>query len=185
MRRNGFKFTLVLPVVLLALLSGCASSLMIRSETVLVPGPDYAVVNFLRPSNMSGAIEFGIWDKENFIGILTPKHYIQYKASPGGHMFMARAENWSVIQATVDAGKTYYILVAQRIGVLKARVDMEVVRPDDARLSKWMDSLKPIMTDPARRDAYVNERVVDVHKAVQNVQAGKAAFDVMKPTDGK
>ena len=185
MRKNGFRFTLVLLVVVLALLSGCASSMMIRSETVLAPGPDYAIVNFLRPSSLGGAIKFGIWDKENFIGILTPKNYIQYKASPGEHIFMTRAENWSVIKATVTAGKTYYILAAPRMGVWKARVSMEVLRPDDSRLSKWMDSLEPITVDPAKRDAYVSERVDDVRKAVQNVKDGKAEFDVMKPSDGK
>jgi len=185
MRKLGFRSTLVLLVVVLAVLSGCASSLMIRSETVLVPGPDYAVVNFLRPSSLGGAIKFGLWDKDNLVGILTPKNYIQYKASPGEHIFMARAENWSIIKATVVAGKTYYILAAPRMGVWKARVSMEVIRPDDSRLSKWMSSLEPIMMDPAQRDAYVNERVGDVRTAVQNVQAGKAEFDVMKPTDGK
>jgi hypothetical protein len=185
MRKNGFRFTLVLLVVVLALLSGCASSMMIRSETVLVPGPDYAVVNFLRPSIMGGAIKFGIWDKENLVGILTPKNYIQYKASPGEHIFMARAENWAVIKATVDAGKTYYVLAAPRMGAWKARVAMEVLQPGDSRLSKWMDSLEPITFDPAQRDAYVNERVDDVRKAVQNVQSGKAEFDVMKPNDGR
>jgi hypothetical protein len=185
MRTLGFKGTLVLLVVVLAILSGCASSLMIRTETVLAPGRDYAVVNFLRPSSFGGGIKFGIWDRDNVVGILTPKNYIQYKASPGEHIFMARAENWSVMKATVAAGKTYYILVAPRMGVWKARVGMEVIRPDDARLSKWMDSMEPITFDPAKRDAYVSERVDDVRKAVQNVQAGKAEFDVMKATDGK
>lgn len=185
MRKLGFRFTLLLLTIVLAMLSGCASSMMIRSETVLVPGPDYAVVNFLRPSNLGGAIKFGLWDKENLVGILTPKNYIQYKASPGEHIFMARAENWSVIKATVEAGKTYYILAAPRMGAWKARVSMEVLRPDDVRLSKWMSGLKPVTVDPAQREAYVNERVDDVRRAVQNVQDGKAEFDVMKPTDGK
>jgi hypothetical protein len=187
MRKLGFRSTLVLLVVVLAILSGCAStsSMMIRSETMLVPSPDYAIVNFLRPSSMAFAIKFGIWDKENVVGVLTTKNYIQYKASPGEHIFMARAENWSVIKATVDAGKTYYILAAPRMGAWKARVGMEVIRPDDVRLSKWMDSVEPITFDPAQREAYENERVDDVRKAVKNVQDGKAEFDVMKPTDGR
>jgi len=185
MRKLGFRSTMVLLVAVLSLLSGCASSMMIRSETVLVPGPDYAVVNFLRPSSLGGAIKFGIWDKEDLVGILTPKNYIQYKASPGEHIFMTRAENWAVIKATVEAGKTYSVLVAPRMGVWKARAGMEVIRPDDVRLSKWMSNLEPITVDPAKRDAYVNERIDDVRKAVQNVQDGRAEFDVMKPTDGR
>ncbi len=56
---------------------------------------------------------------------------------------------------------------------------------DDARLSKWMDNVEPITFDPALREAYENERVEDVRKAVKNVLNDKAEFDVMKPTDGK
>jgi hypothetical protein len=185
MRKGRFSFPLVLLLVFQAFLSGCASSLMTRSETVLIPGPDYAVVNFLRPSNLEPSFKFGIWDKDSFIGVLTPKNYIQYKAAPGEHIFITQAENWSVIKATVDTGKTYYVLAVPRAGVWKDRVSMEVVKSDDARLSKWMDNLHPTMVDPAKRDAYVGERVDDVRKAVQNVQDGKAEFSVMKPTDGK
>ena len=172
-------------LLLFGLLSGCASSMMIRSDTVIKPGPDYAVVNFLRPSVFGGAIKFGIWDQENFIGILTPKNYIQYQASPGEHLFMARAENWAVIKATVEAGKTYYILGAPRMGVWKARVALEVVKPDDPRLNGWMEKITPITVDPAQRDTYVKERLESVRQAVKNVQDGKAAFDVMNASDGR
>jgi len=184
MKTISFRSTLVLLVMVLGL-SGCASSMMLKADSILSPGPNYAVVNFLRPSALGGAIKFGIWDRDNFIGILTPRNYIQYKASPGEHLFMARAENWAVIKATVAAGKTYYILAAPRMGVWKARVAMEVVKPDDEKLQKWMDSLEPITVDPAQRDAYVSERVADVRTAVDNVESGKADFSVMNPADGK
>ncbi len=171
--------------VIVGVLPACASSMMMRTEEVVKPGPDYAVVNFLRPSSYGGAIKFGVWDKENFIGILTPKNYIQYKAAPGEHIFMARAENWAVIKAKVEAGKTYYILGAPRMGVWKARVALEVVRPGDKRIDKWMDSCTPITVDPAQREAYVRDRIDNVKQAVQNVQNGSAPFDVMNPSDGQ
>jgi len=185
MRNFSVTAKVLLLMLILGVLSGCASSMMLRTEEVVKPGPDYAVVNFLRPSSLGGAIKFGIWDKENFIGILTPKNYIQYKAAPGEHIFMARAENWAVIKANVEAGKTYYILGAPRMGVWKARVALEVIRPGDQRLDKWMDSCTPITVDPAQREAYVAERIDSVKQAVQNVQSGTASYDVMNPSDGK
>lgn len=175
---------LVSAVLITVFLSGCASSMMIRSETILQPGPDYAVVNFLRPSVFGGAIKFGVWDKDNFVGILTPKNYIQYKATPGEHLFMARAENWAVIKADLAAGKTYYIIGEPRMGAWKARVALTVANPKDPKVQQWMQTLTPVTVDPAQRDAYVNERVDDVRQAVQNVQNGTARFDIMRPTDG-
>jgi len=130
-------------------------------------------------------VKFGIWDKENFIGILTPKNYIQYKAFPGEHLFLARAENWAVIKGSLEAGKTYYILASPRMGAWKARVAMEVLRPDDPRLNEWMRSLTPSTVDPGKRDAYVQEWLEPVRKAVENIEAGRADFIVINPSDGK
>jgi hypothetical protein len=185
MRQRTWIFKVLLVLLAVGILSGCASSMMIRSDMLIEPSPDYAVVNFLRPSSFGGAIKFGIWDSDNFIGVLTPKNYIQYKATPGEHIFMARAENWAVIKADVQAGRTYYIVGAPRMGVWKARVGLEVISPDDPKLDKWMRSLKPTMVDPAKREAYVEERIDDVRQAVENVKNGKADFSLMNADDGK
>ena len=168
----------------LSALSGCSSSMMKPAE-VIQASPEYAVVNFLRPSSFGGAIMFGMWDRENLVGILTSKNYIQYKARPGEHIFLARAENWSVIKANVLAGKTYYVLASPRMGWGKARVSLEVLKPDDKRIDEWMASLKPIAVDPAQRDAYVKERESSIKQAVENVQNGSAEFSIMNPEDGR
>ena len=185
MKRLILTGKLLLAVLTLEVLSGCASSMMLKAETKLEPGPDYAVVNFIRPSSFGGAIKFGIWDKDNFIGILTPKNYIQYKASPGEHMFMARAENWAVLKATVAAGKTYYILGEPRMGAWKARVALTVAEPNDPKVQKWMEKLTPTTVDPAQKDAYVQRTVEDVRTAVKNVETGSVPYEVMKVTDGR
>lgn len=181
-KRNAIGLVLLLATALLT--GGCASSMMLPTEA-FTAGPDYAVVNFLRPSSFGGAIKFGIWDREEFIGIVTPKSYVQYKASPGEHLFMARAENWSVIKATVEAGKTYYIIAEPKMGVWKARVAMTVQDPNDARVAKWMRALRPIAVDPVKRDAYMADHLPGVKEAAQSVEAGKIEYSTMKPADGK
>ena len=185
MKRLILTGKLLLAVLTLEVLSGCASSMMLKAETKLEPGPDYAVVNFIRPSSFGGAIKFGIWDNDNFVGILTPKNYIQHKAAPGEHLFMARAENWAVIKATLTAGKTYYILGEPRMGVWKARVALTGADPNDPKIAKWMESLEPITVDPARKEAYVQERIEEVRQAVKNVENGSVSYEVMKVTDGR
>lgn len=61
---------------------------------------------------------------------------------------------------------------------------MTVADPKDPKIQKWMKRLTPITVDPAKRDSYVQERLDDVRKAVNNVNNGSAPFDLMKPSDG-
>lgn len=171
--------------LLAVVLSGCGSSLMMKADTMLDPSADAAVVNFLRPSYFGGAIDFGLWDRDTLVGILDPGRVVQYHAAPGDHLFMARAENWSVIKATVDAGKNYYVLLEPRFGLMRARVKMSVLDPGDERIEKWMAELEPSAVIPEKHDAYVNPRLEHVHTAIRNVEEGKAEFSLMEAADGR
>ena len=71
------------------------------------PDANHAVVTFMRPSSFGGAIQFGIWDGENFVGILSAGSSIQYLAEPGEHLFLGRAENWSYVSAKLVGVKNY------------------------------------------------------------------------------
>ncbi len=169
----------------ISILTGCSSSssAMRKPAEVVQSGTDYALVNFLRP--FRGSV-LGMWDNEDLVGILTSNNYIQYKARPGEHIFLAKGkENWSVIKASVQAGKTYYVLASPHMGWTATRVSLEVLKPEDNRIDKWMKDLKPIVVDPARQNAYANEWASAVQQALRNVQDGKAGFTVMNPADGR
>jgi len=181
--QSKMKISLLFVVVLLV--TGCSSPFMKPADFTLKPDGNHAVVNFLRPSSFGGAIMFGIWDRTEFVGVVTAKNYVQYKAKPGNHFFMARAENWSGIKADVRAGKNYYILVEPRMGAWKARVNMSVLQPSDPRLAKWMQKLKPITPIPEKRDGYVAERIDHVKKATKNFESGSVPHSVMKASDGR
>lgn len=185
MKDITFTWRLLATLLVVGILSGCASSPIMKEAEVVKTGPDYAVVNFLRPSFMGNGITFGMWDGENLVGVLTYKKYIQYKATPGEHIFMTRAENWAVIKANLQAGKSYNVLVSPHMGWMKARVGMEVLKPDDKRVDEWMANLGAITLDPAQRDAYVKGRLDEVRQAVRNVQNGSADYTVMNPEDGR
>jgi hypothetical protein len=184
MRIPFLRATIIL--ALLLSLSACGGmSVMKPTSMGIEPGRDYAVINIMRPSSMGGAIKFGIWDRDNFVGVLLPKSIIQYKASPGDHLIMARAENWSAVKATVDAGKNYYILAAPRMGVWKARVALSTLQPDDRRLNKWT-RIRKVEIDQGRLGNYVEERVQSVKAAAAKYDNGEETVtDTLNPSDGQ
>jgi len=183
MRKSTLRVLVVL--TLLLSLSACGGTALMKPSTPMEPGGDYAVINIMRPSNFASAIQFGIWDRETFVGILTRSSIIQYKAAPGEHLIMARAENWSSVKATVDAGKNYYILAEPRMGAWKARVSLSVVQPDDKRLTKWT-RVKKIEVDESKLGSYIQDRVESVKAAAAKYDSGEEAVtDTLNPTDGK
>ena len=120
-----------LMVIGMLFLSGCASSMMQPAASQAAPEASRALVTFLRPSYFGGAIQFGIWDSDQFVGILEPGSYIQILVPPGEHIFLARAENWSYVHANLEAGRQYFILAKVFPGIWKARVAYDPIRKGD------------------------------------------------------
>ena len=188
MQRVGFTMKIVFLFVALTLAAGCSSPVMEPAEFTLRPDRTAAVVNFLRPSIVGLNFKFGIWDRENFVGLLPARNYVQYRAKPGSHFFMASAENWSGIKADVQAGKNYYILVAPGPGawkVWKASVEMSVLQPDDPELAGWMQKLKRITPVLETQGGYIAEQIDHVREARKNFESGVAPYSVMKASDGR
>ena len=123
---------------LLGLLTGCGSSLMTRVPTIEKPDSGRAMVTFFRPSAFGGAIKFSAWDGDRFIGILTARSYVQYQTNPGRHLFMARAENWSYVEADLQAGRHYYIIARPMMGAWKARVALDPVGQHEDAETAWV-----------------------------------------------
>ena len=129
----------ILAIVMLAGLSACMSSKMIRSETMdhePVPAPGKAMVVFLRAASRGGAVQSSVYDtgteSDQFIGIISAKTKIAWQADPGDHLFMVIGENADFMIAHLDAGKTYYALVSPRMGVWKARFSLLPIHNDAA-----------------------------------------------------
>ncbi len=177
---------------LVSTLSGCAPYIMKPAE-VIKASPDYAVVIFLRPSSYGARAVYwnvnnsvSLWDRESLIGALpSNKLYIQYKATPGEHIFMAQDRNWSVVKANLQAGRTYFLMASPRFWGWTSHVSLEIPKPDDKRVDDWMASSKPIEVDPAQRDAYEKKWASTVHEVLTNVQNGKIEFAVMNPDDAR
>jgi hypothetical protein len=170
------------------LLTGCGSSMMTKVPAIDSPGSGHALVTIMRPSVFGGAIKFGTWDEDNFLGILTAKSYIQYEATPGKHLFMARAENWAGVEADLQAGRHYFIIARPMMGAWKARVALDPVNKseyNEAQINKWLRGLTPIGVIPETVDAYVKPRLDQVRSAATNFKNGSAKTMVLSREDGR
>jgi hypothetical protein len=144
-------------VLLLASLAtlSCGGSMMLPTQRLSDVPSDKAVVTFIRATAFGGAIDFGIWDGERVVGVLDPRAYIQYTCDPGEHVFLGRAENWSAVKATLEAGRKYYILANVSMGVWKARIVFEPItktstdRTDDD-IAMWLNDLMSRPRDHSR-----------------------------------
>jgi len=186
-RRNSLRLAFVL--VLILLVSGCGSSMMIKAKPMAVPENNDVVVTFIRPSVFGGAIKFGLWDSENFIGILTAKSYVQYKTHPGEHLFIARAENWSYVKANLEPGKQYFILGKVFPGVWKARVALDPVNKNDnisqKQIDNWLNGLTSTAVIPEKADSYAKPRLSHMKAAIEKFKAGDVKYIELKAEDNR
>lgn len=164
-------------VLLLAGLTGCQSSLMVKSSASTaepVPASGKALVVFMRPSFFGGAIQSSVYDThdsgDTFIGIVSTKDKIGYQADPGDHLFMVVAENADFMIAHLDAGKTYYVLVSPRMGMWKARFSLLPIHNDasakystqSADFSQWMSKTSWVSVTPQAKQWYA-DHAADIH----------------------
>lgn len=101
------------------------------------PAPeDKAVVYFVRTSSAGFAINFSYFDSDQFFGLFAGRGYIRYECKPGTHLFWARSENKSFVEAEIEAGKIYFMEAVVQMGFVKAGVRLEPVDPKNAKKMK-------------------------------------------------
>ena len=159
---------------LLAMLTGCQSSLMTKAQgTSTTVAPNEATVVFLRPSSLGGAIQSTVYDvtngKTTFGGVVSAKTQVGMSLPAGEHQLMVVGESADFLDATLLAGKTYYVLVTPRMGVWKARFSLIPIRSDgsgeysvhSAKFAKWKEECSPVFKTSAA-DAWYREHAADV-----------------------
>ncbi len=92
------------------------------------PSAEQAVVEFLRPSKMGGAIRCAIFDvtegAPRLLGILRPKQKLVVAAPAGKRLYMITGENADFMEAELEAGKTFHAVAIARMGAWKARFSL-------------------------------------------------------------
>jgi hypothetical protein len=168
---------LLTAIALLLLLArgGCATTGTMAPSTTAAPVPQAgkAMVVFMRPSYFGMAIQASVYDvtqpTQEFIGIVNTRTKLAYQAEPGKHLFMVIGENADFLNAMLDAGKTYYVLVSPRIGFWKARFSLLPVHADpaakyntrSAEFARWQAGTRWVEKTPAA-DAWYRDNAASV-----------------------
>lgn len=95
-----------------------------------------AIVYFVRANGLGVLINFTFFDGEKVIGRFNGPKYMRYECNPGKHLFWARSENKSYVEADLNAGSIYLIDVIPRLGGIKASVKLIPVDKRRYRLKK-------------------------------------------------
>jgi hypothetical protein len=115
----------------LALLVGCAASSDVMTQAP-PPSPepvaDRATVYFLLPSNSLHGTRFQVWDRTELLGLALPASYFVAHCVPGNHLFIVTGENRVAVDAELEAGKRYYVLLGTDGGYVRARAEATPVR---------------------------------------------------------
>jgi hypothetical protein len=135
------------------------------------PAPEgKAVVYFVRTSSLGFANGFAYFDSTRFIGKFSAPKYLRYECNPGHHIFWAKSENVDFVDATVEAGRIYFIYVDADAGVEKPIVKLEPVDPKNrdvmSRIFKLMNKKSPVVIDPEELAADGKEYKAEIKKAL-------------------
>jgi hypothetical protein len=163
----------VLVCSLALLASGCASIKMIDAESTTAVPPGKVLVTFVRQSVWMGdGIPVDLWDGEHYIGVLGPSEIVQYVTTPGEHLFLGNAENWTYASGSLVADKRYYVKANVFMGFATARVAFGIAENSDDRPRKWHEEYDARAAPEEARAAFEAKSLGDVQEAIQQFRSG-------------
>ena len=139
-----------------------------------------ATVYFVRASSLGAVINFALSDGEQVIGRINGMKYMRYECEPGKHLFWARSENKSFVEAELEPGKTYLIDVIPQMGGIKAGVALMPVDKSNyklKRIQKLVSKKEPVSFD-------ANELAKLQSKFTEVIERGMSRYEKRKAKDG-
>jgi hypothetical protein len=142
---------LLLLLLMLSLLSGCATTSMVTLDQPpdLAPRPDQATLVIIRNTFFGGPIVFWHYLDGTFIGETQGRSYFITPVTPGPHYVAVASENNAVAHFDFKPGKTYYLGEGVTMGVWRARTSGFYPMTQEAALEA-MASSSYLHYDPAR-----------------------------------
>ena len=129
---NTARLATLMSVMLLALLSGCASVPMAslekdsQAKEFVVP-EGKASIYLYRNEMYGGAIAMTVTLDGKLAGRTGPETYMLWHVDPGPHEIMSITENEAKLDLDVDAGATYYVWQEVKMGMWSARSQLHEV----------------------------------------------------------
>jgi hypothetical protein len=112
MKKSAALFIALLGLMLVSCI--LSDKYMTKATAPEGPTPGKALVFFMQP-NYPGSVvhQFKIWEEYKLIGISRFKSYFSFECDPGRHYFVSNAHYPQVVEADLEADKTYFILIQQ------------------------------------------------------------------------
>ena len=126
----------------LSLLLILSHSVLLNSQNLDSIPEDKSIVYFVRAKPLGILYNFTYFDGEKSIGRFNGLKYMKYECDPGKHLFWARSENKSYVEADLKPGKTYIIEAIPRMGGIKPSVKLVPVDKNDYKLKKIQTTTK-------------------------------------------
>ncbi len=118
-----------------------------RGAPLALPPADKAVVVFLRPEFLGYAISAAVYEDDHFLGVVMRHARLVRETLPGPHRYMVISEAADFLDADLEAGRIYFVMVRPRTGTLRARFTLEPLTPTSPRwrnVKKWVDHSYPV-----------------------------------------
>jgi len=141
--------------------------------TAVEPQDNKALIVFMRPvgaayRQMSTVFDVS-GDEIKIIGIIPNMKKIAYQVEPGQYIFMVLGETTDYMSADVEAGKTYYARVVERMGAWKARFSLLPVLEKDFESEEgknWLKNTQYVESTDSAHAWYKKhkESIVNKHK---------------------
>jgi hypothetical protein len=133
------------------------------------PGANEAVIYFVRPARVGGAINFFAFVDETPVGATRARDYTGGVVPAGERVIWARSGNVSAIRFKLEPGQTYYFEQEVKMGAMRARVGLEPMDADDFREATAELDFKALTAEGRARAAEI--LATDYQEAVEVASA--------------
>ena len=101
------------------------------------PEESHALVYVFRPAAVGAAIKTWAFVDDDLMMVSKPRAYSFAQVPAGKRLFWTKSENTSALEMEVEAGRTYYLKVKIKMGVMKARA--KILEIDELTAQKFFD----------------------------------------------
>jgi hypothetical protein len=191
-----FSVNAILGLAVILVMTGCRihSALMANvpePTAVAAPLTDKATVVFYRSSFLGETIQASVFDittePPRLVGIISSTTKLAYLCDPGTRRFMVVSEAADFMDAELAPGKTYYALVAPRVGVWKARFSLQPRQADDPQVAEQVKGLSWVENTPQSQQ-WAQKNMSDIQQKRQDYWPEwreKADKPLLKASDGR
>lgn len=140
-----------------------------------------ALVVFARPSKLGKAVNFYVLDGDKkLVTLFKGNEHVAITAPPGMHTFYVVSENAKAVKAELGAGRTYIIHAKAKMGMGKARVEVEPAlrnSPSFEESAQWLRDTKAGTPDFDKGKKWVSKHQKAIDKRIDEAETVSMGVD--------